>query len=187
MQNSRHSNWKYLAERSLSFPTCSEEEEAWAVVCYPTQAQGVYVCVSQGCITGKKADGATANIRIHWHPLYSRMLPPMSSPRAAIIHTTSKTYMKRKANRNLLSIEQNAVLGASCFLVPKNVWQLAHSFHRYLKKQYLGMKRKQRLHHAPKFYFLNYMGVKSAKFSSNVLLAVEGEYLLLHALYSPVY
>lgn len=49
------------------------------------------------------------------------------------------------------------------------------------------MECKQKLHHAPKFYSLNYMGVKNAKFSSNFLLAIEGEYLLPYALYSAVY
>ena len=56
MWNRRHSNWKYLAQSSLSSPTCSEEE-LWAVALYHVQAQGASVCLFQECITGKKVDG----------------------------------------------------------------------------------------------------------------------------------
>lgn len=48
----------------LVFPTCSEEE-ALLVVLSHAQARGASVGVPQECITGKKAEGAAMNPRVH--------------------------------------------------------------------------------------------------------------------------
>ena len=131
MWNRRHSNWKYLAQSSLSSPTCSEEE-LWPVALYHAQAQGASVCIFQ---EGKKVDGCRSKCQ---SPLVSFKEQDVSScvslPLLQRFMPHEKPYTKRKENLNLLPTEQNTSPGASCFIMLPDVQQLAYSHHRHLKK-----------------------------------------------------